>query len=179
MPPPPTFEKKLFAIYIGGRLEQAHIELHDMRFIVAERIEATYPELRRQWWGIPKTLHIDCWAELTHADGYRIRLKSEPSSGAERLYYVNLGGYTEKEFTELHKNSFVVAETPGKAKIKALKTIRHWDAPHKDDLHQIDDVFCLNLPVCEQSLHIHLEKIDDDSPPAFTCYYNPIGKSGS
>jgi Domain of Unknown Function (DUF1543) len=39
---------KLFAIYVGGELEGANIELHDMRFIVAPSIADTYEELRRQ-----------------------------------------------------------------------------------------------------------------------------------
>ena len=33
---------KLFAIYIGGTHEKALIELHDMRFIIAENIKDTY-----------------------------------------------------------------------------------------------------------------------------------------
>jgi hypothetical protein len=38
---------KLFAIYVGGELEGANIELHDMRFVVAPSIGETYDELRR------------------------------------------------------------------------------------------------------------------------------------
>lgn len=69
---------KLFAIYIGGEFEGANIELHDMRFVVAPAITDTYDELRRQWWVIPKSLHIDCWAEIDHVDGYDISLHPEP-----------------------------------------------------------------------------------------------------
>lgn len=47
---------KLFAIYIGGELEDANIELHDMRFVLAPSITETYAEFRRQWWGVPKSL---------------------------------------------------------------------------------------------------------------------------
>lgn len=35
-------KKKLFIIYIGGSHEKAFIELHDMRFVIAETIEDTY-----------------------------------------------------------------------------------------------------------------------------------------
>jgi hypothetical protein len=78
---------KLFAIYIGGELEGANIELHDMRFIVAPSIADTYDELHRQWWGIPKSLHIDCWAEIGEVDGFKVDLRSEPFLGPEALLY--------------------------------------------------------------------------------------------
>ncbi len=37
----------LFVIYIGGSHNQSLIELHDMRFIIANNIEETYDELRQ------------------------------------------------------------------------------------------------------------------------------------
>ena len=43
---------KLFVIYIGGTHEKSLIELHDMRFVVANTIEETYDALRQSWWGI-------------------------------------------------------------------------------------------------------------------------------
>jgi hypothetical protein len=45
---------KLFVIYIGGTHEKALIELHDMRFVIADKIEDTYPALRNSWWGKKK-----------------------------------------------------------------------------------------------------------------------------
>lgn len=60
---------KLFVIYIGGAHEQSLIELHDMRFIVADTIEETYKTLRKSWWGIPSSLHLDAWGVLNYADG--------------------------------------------------------------------------------------------------------------
>ncbi len=167
---------KLFAIYIGGEMRGANIELHDMRFVTAESLDQTHEELRRQWWGTPHTLHIDCWSELSHADGYAIHLKPEPSQDPKKLYYVNLGGYDARHFSEMHKNMFVVAETPAKAKIRALKTVRHWDAFHKDDIYEAEQSFCINNAVENKALYVHLEKIADDGQPPFTCFYKPIGK---
>jgi hypothetical protein len=168
---------KLFAVYVGGDIKGANIELHDMRFAVAETIEATYPELRRQWWGTPSSLHVDCWTELTQADGYKITLKPEPFTGSEKLFYVNLGGYDPQDFSELHKNMFVVAESEQKAKVKALKTVRHWETFHKDDMYDIDQVMALQGHTNLMSLHIHLEKIEDTSPAPFVCAYKNIGKN--
>ncbi|MBF7015511.1 DUF1543 domain-containing protein, partial [Novosphingobium sp. HR1a] len=75
---------KLFAIYIGGEFPGANIEVHDLRFVVANTIEETYAALRRDWWGVPRSLHIDCWAQITHADGHDVSLRSEPFTGPER-----------------------------------------------------------------------------------------------
>jgi hypothetical protein len=167
---------KLFAVYVGGEVKGANIELHDMRFVVAGDIGQTYPELRRQWWGTPQSLHIDCWAELNHADGYHIRLRPEPYLGEEKLFYVNLGGYDTNEFSELHKNMFVVAPSESKAKIRALKTVRHWHAFHQDDIYQAEQAFSLNEEVRVHDLYIHLEKAEHEEPLTFTCHYTPIGK---
>lgn len=40
---------KLFAVYIGGEHPAAHIEVHDVRFIVARSLKTTHDALRRQW----------------------------------------------------------------------------------------------------------------------------------
>lgn len=76
---------KLFAIYIGGEHPRAHIEIHDVRFAVAETVEQTYEQLRAEWWGTPGTLHIDCWAEIDQVDGYAVSLRPERSGARERL----------------------------------------------------------------------------------------------
>lgn len=168
---------KLFAIYIGGEFPGANIEIHDVRFVVADSIEKTHDELRRQWWGIPRSLHIDCWAEVIHADGYNITLRPEPFEGPERLYFVNLGGYEPGEFAECHRNVFVVAENEAKAKYRALKDVRHWVEPHRDDLYEAEKAFCLDETLGEQQLHVHLTPAASPSDPVFTCEYIPIRKA--
>ncbi len=35
--------KNLFVIGIGGRVSNANIEVHDMQFIIAEKLSDTYP----------------------------------------------------------------------------------------------------------------------------------------
>ncbi len=100
---------KLFAIYIGGEHPKAHIEVHDVRFVVAETIRDTYDQLRAEWWGTPGTLHIDCWAEIDHVDGHDVTLQPERAPVRDKLFFVNLGGYDGREFAERHRNLFVVA----------------------------------------------------------------------
>ena len=166
---------KLFAVYVGGEIAGANIELHDMRFVVARSMRDTYPELRRQWWGSPKSLHVDCWAEIAHADGYHVTLRPEPFAGRERLYFVNLGGYDPAEFAERHRNIFVVAESEAKAKKRAIKAVRDWIEPHRDDMYEAEQAFCLNDAAGDARMYLHLTPGAPDGPIPFTCSYTPIG----
>ncbi|MDF0544116.1 DUF1543 domain-containing protein [Sphingobium sp. H39-3-25] len=164
---------KLFAIYIGGEHHAAHIEVHDVRFVVAPSLKATHAELRRQWWGTPGTLHIDCWAEIDHVDGYDVRLRPEVYKGRERLFFVNLGGYDPTDFAEQHRNMFVVAENATQAKARAMATISTWKDGHRDDLYDAEKAFALDAVIGDR-LHIHLEATELMRPPKFTCRYIPL-----
>jgi hypothetical protein len=165
---------KLFAIYIGGELEGANIELHDMRFIVARSIADTYNELRRQWWGIPKSLHIDCWAEITNVDGYDVDLRPELFNGTEKLFYINLGGYQKGEFLEKHKNVFVVASSVTEAKLRAIKEVKSWSVPHRDEMYEAEQAFSLNDCAKKHRLYLHLTRNAQASQLTFVCGYTPI-----
>jgi len=145
-----------------------------MRFVVAQSIEETYDELRKQWWGTPSSLHVDGWAELAHADGYDIELKPEPFSREEKLYYVNLGGYTDGNLIERHKNVFVVAPSLAEAKTRALRANRGWKQLHRDDLYEAEQAFCLADVVGEQRLYIHLTPSAVPREVAFTCKYTSL-----
>lgn len=164
----------LFVIYIGGSYEGALIELHDIRLVIAESIEDTYDSLRKSWWGNTKSLHLDAWGILRWADGYNVEVvEAENSIATHKLYFVNLGGYDSKQFTELHKNIFVVAENEQEAKSRALKYILNWQSPHKDYQFDVDNV--LNI---SKFLNYKIKLMPSISkvPFEFVCGYVPIGK---
>jgi hypothetical protein len=168
---------KLYVIFIGGSTTQSLIELHDMKFIVADKIEDTYAELKNTWWGTPESLHIDAWGALHYADGYEVHLKTEPAQNQEdKLYFVNLGGYDKNEFTELHKNVFVVANSESKAKVKALKQILDWQAHHKDSQCDVDKIIQVAQVVNDKKYYIHLVPTQEEKPFEFSCQYVPIGR---
>jgi hypothetical protein len=164
----------LFMIYIGGKHQNSLIELHDIRFIAAESIQSTYPELRNSWWGVPSSLHLDCYGILKQVDGYDIHLKTLPAPSDEKLYFVNLGGYDASEFTELHRNFCIVAKNVMEAQGKAKKQIAHWESPHKDYSYQIDDVLNVQNAISSQGLYIHLERSQNLIPFDFVAKYVPI-----
>jgi hypothetical protein len=165
---------KLFAFYIGGATSNSNVELHDMRFAVAERMEDCYESLRQQWWGTPASLHVDCWMELTSGDGHAVSLRPEPFAGPERLFFANLGGYDPHQFTELHRNVFVVARNQDEAKKRGLSMIREWTQPHRDTLFEVEHILGLDTIAAPHGLHIHLLPEATPSAPSFVNGYTPI-----
>jgi len=136
----------------------------------------TYDQLRKQWWGTPDSLHVDCWAELDHADGYDVQLKPEPFLGKEKLYYVNLGGYDDSDFLERHKNVFVVAPTLAVAKTRALHAHQGWKQLHRDELYEAEQAFCLADAIGEQRLYVHLLPSTVARNVTFTSNYTLLKK---
>ncbi len=159
---------KLFAFYVGGSTVNSNTEVHDVRFTVGENMEDCYDSLRRQWWGTAESLHIDCWAELTHADDHAIKLSSERYAGANRLFFANLGGYDPEQFTEIHSNVFVVANDKDSAKNRALATVNRWMKPHRDTLFEVEHVVGLSEIAENSGLHIHLTRVSSAPPFTFT-----------
>lgn len=164
---------KLFAIYVGGEHPRANIEVHDVRFVVAGSITETYDQLRADWWGKPGTLHVDCWAEIRRVDGYDVVLKAEPSLAAEKLYFVNLGGYDGKDFVEQHRNLFTVAASVAEAKAKAMRSVSGWKDAHRDDFYEAEHAFALDS-LFGARLNIHLVRGPGDDRLQFTCRYTPL-----
>jgi hypothetical protein len=45
---------QLFRVYLGGSAPKANIELHDIQFVVGDKIEDTYEQLRNSWFVLLK-----------------------------------------------------------------------------------------------------------------------------
>ena len=137
----------LFIVVLGGRSFKSNIEIHDVRWVVGESIEDTFPELRKQWIGKPNGLHIDSYKRIKYVDGYKIvptkcyknnsiNTKKEDKS----LWFINLGGYDPKKMLEEHDFTLVVANKAVDAKKKARKNwISNLIKKHNDDLSGIND----------------------------------------
>jgi len=169
---------RLFAVYVGGSVAGAHVELHDVRFAVGATIEDCYDALRAQWWGEPQSLHLDAWGPLDVVDGHRVTIGAGPAPGAApRLWFVNLGGYDPAEFAELHRNVFVVAEDARAARKRALERIAGWASPHKDYVHEVETVADVAASLAAGRC-IRLEPTADADRFVFETGYLPIGRMG-
>ncbi|MFM8936990.1 MAG: DUF1543 domain-containing protein [Vulcanococcus sp.] len=154
---PPT----LFLAVLGGRSATSLIELHDVRFVAGPSIDATLPELRRQWFGRREGLHLDAYMAVRAVDGWTVSLGRDPAAPRpERLWFVNLGAYRPDSLAELHHFGLVVAASAQAAKAEGR---RRWLQgalqQHKDDLVAVDD--CLALEQLEllggERWHVQLQ----------------------
>jgi len=166
----PTLAPTLFLVVLGGRAATSLIEVHDVRFVVGATIDATIPELRRQWFGRREGLHLDAWMAVRAVDGWTVRLGREPAAPRpERLWFVNLGAYRPDSLAELHQFGLVVAASAAEAKAEAR---RRWLQGalqvHKDDLLAVDD--CLALEqlelLGEGRWHVQLEPHPEGLSPS-------------
>ena len=62
----------------------------------ATALTDTIPDLRRQWIGQRRGMHVDSYRRITRVDGHRVEVLEEPEtearrSGTPQLWFVNLG----------------------------------------------------------------------------------------
>ncbi len=126
-----------------------------MIFTAGDSIESSYEQIMDKWFGDPLRLHIDSWIELTVVDGCRISLRPTASKSSKKLFFINLGAYLPGQFTEVHANAFVVAQSEAEVKKRAkAELLRGAQSVHTDDLYDIDD--CLEIAEVDGQ-HVHLE----------------------
>ncbi|MEM9262950.1 MAG: DUF1543 domain-containing protein [Pseudomonadota bacterium] len=174
---------KLFMILVGGMVEGCHVELHDVRFAIGDTIDDCIPALRAQWWGIPKSLHLDAWGAVEAVDGFSITLTEkgavQRADADHKLFFCNMGGYDPAQFTELHENVLVVAESAQEARRKAIKRIKHWTSPHKDAVLACETVIDV-ASAAGSDWHVALTQTPDHKSGAddfaFEARYVPIGR---
>lgn len=155
-------ELKLFAVLLGGKPLGCTIEQHNMFFGVATEIEDLYPAIKTFWPAAPK-VHVDAYMVLDQIGDFDItpvqRDGVSPEEDGDRVFFVNLGGYREGVFEELHKKLFVVACD----EFTALQAVR-------------GDPFFSECPV---EPHIddkmQLGEFDDDSPIDVGAHIAPLG----
>ncbi len=135
----------LFLVVLGGRVEKANVELHDVRWVVGSRIEDTYDILKSDWFGNAKGLHIDSYKKVEFVDGYKIKLRNIQNKKLKKsfngnnikknLWFVNIGGYSPNSMQEKHEFGLVVASSKLEAKnIAKSKWLNGCKKKHKDDI---------------------------------------------
>lgn len=128
--------KKVFMIGIGGDVEGANIEVHDIQFVLARSIEDTYEELKRRWYGTDISLHIDSYKILDYINGYKVDVNGESK---ETLYMITYGGSNKHIFGEVHHSDFILASNIDEAEEIASKNINKYS--DMDHIDKVIDVF--------------------------------------
>tara|TARA_Y100001968_G_scaffold48231_1_gene38532 strand:+ start:156 stop:713 length:558 start_codon:yes stop_codon:yes gene_type:complete len=138
----------LFIVVLGGRSIKSNIEIHDVRWVIGESIEDTFPELRKQWLGKKVGLHIDSYKCIKYIDGYEIVISKSNIDNLTftktedlTLWFVNLGGYNPKKMYEEHEFNLIVARKAKDAKKKAKQNWKsNLESKHNDDYSGINNV---------------------------------------
>tara|TARA_A100001035_G_C27763104_1_gene492265 strand:- start:68 stop:646 length:579 start_codon:yes stop_codon:yes gene_type:complete len=140
-------EVYLYLVVIGGRIPKANIEIHDVRWVIGSKIEDTFNELKKGWFGSIDGLHIDSYKKIYSVDGYKIKLKKtineitknnliRKTNNTQKLWFINLGGYDPKSMQEKHEFGLVVASTASDAKkVAKSKWLYGLKKIHNDDIN--------------------------------------------
>ena len=167
-----TNEKYLFLVVVGGKSTKANIELHDVRWLIGSRIEDTFEQIRNDWFGEIKGLHIDSYKKITNIDGYKIELfedkeeQNNPnnkrflkSNSAMKLWFVNLGGYKNDSMIEYHEFGLFVANSSQEAITRAKRSLlTGFMQKHKDDISDLTSF--VEVDDCQPITQISSWRID-------------------
>ena len=140
-------ELNLYLVVVGGRIPQANIEVHDVRWVIGSKIEDTFDFLRKDWFGAIDGFHIDSYKKIYSVDGYKIKIKKsqikksamnliKKVKNTKKLWFINLGGYDPKSMQEKHEFGLVVASSASDAKKMAKsKWLNSFLKKHNDDIN--------------------------------------------
>ncbi|MCH7295985.1 DUF1543 domain-containing protein [Acinetobacter higginsii] len=135
----------LFMVMLGGRHARANTEVHDVVMAIGESLSEVIPQLKQAWFGESKGLHIDAWAQISGVQSQGVNYQIQFSDAAplaldEKLYLINLGGYSLNTFGELHSYHLVLAPDAVIAKQLGKQFIEQdWHKPHTDRVVDVDD----------------------------------------
>lgn len=163
-------DEKLFVVIVGGYPDGAHVEVHDVRFVVGRDLPDCFDDLKAQWWGPQKRFHIDAWGVLEWADGFDVAISNGVALESPRLWFVNLGGYLSDRFQEMHKNVFVVADTAAEAKTRALNMAPDWSSAHRDVLFDVENTIDVASTLAAD-FQISLTPAAEEKPFLFEARY--------
>jgi hypothetical protein len=120
-------ESMLFMLLLGCRPPGRNTEQHDIFFGIGETLKDLVPAIKKSWPEAKGNIHIDAWRKVTNVNDYPIVVAAKhsmiPVQHREReLFFINLGGYKENLFDEVHYKMLVVAANLEEAKVKARET---------------------------------------------------------
>ncbi|CAM3628095.1 DUF1543 domain-containing protein [Pontibacter korlensis] len=134
---------------LGCRPAGRNTEQHDMFFSIADSVKDLVPEIKAFWPEAKGNIHVDAWREVTQVNGHSISVvpkeTGEPAADAEKLFFLNLGGYKPNEFDEFHYKMLAVAQDSAGAVKQAKSTAFYKHTGFKGATSHIDDKFGVDV----------------------------------
>lgn len=133
---------------LGCTPKGRHTEQHDIFFGVGNSVKDLKQEIIDFWPEAKGNIHLDAWREVTSVDGYQVKVVGAEESLPEQpyqLFFINLGGYRENEFDELHYRMVVVAASKAEAIQRAKQTAFYKHCGFKGATSHIDDKYGVDV----------------------------------
>ncbi|MDI3320114.1 DUF1543 domain-containing protein [Pinibacter soli] len=142
---------KLYMLLLGCKPKGRNTEQHDMFFTISDSLKNTVATIQDFWPEAKDKIHIDAWREVKHVEGFTIEVlekeegKAVVQSTANKLFFINLGGYKQNEFEEFHYKMLVVAEEKSVAIQKAKQTAFYKHCGFEGANSHIDDKYGVDV----------------------------------
>ena len=141
-------EPRLFMILLGATPKGRNIEQHDIFFGIASSVKDLLPEMKAFWPEAKDKIHIDAYRIVNKVGNYKVGVVAKADEVKEALtslFFLNLGGYKQGEFEELHYKMLVVADQKALAIKEAKETAFYKHTGFKGATSHIDDKFGVDV----------------------------------
>jgi len=139
---------KLFMILLGATPKGRNIEQHDIFFGIASSVKDLLPEMKAFWPEANGKIHIDAYRMVNKVGNFKVEViakADEVKTDKTSLFFLNLGGYKQGEFEELHYKMLVVADQKAAAIKEAKETAFYKHTGFKGATSHIDDKFGVDV----------------------------------
>lgn len=138
---------KLFYVILGATPPGRNIEQHDVFFGIAEKMADLVPAMKNFWPEAKGKIHIDCYREVRSVNGYTVEVveKNTEAAADVHLYFINLGGYTPGNFTELHEQHLMVGTSLSDVTKRVKQTEFYKKMTFKNATSHIDDKYGVDI----------------------------------
>jgi hypothetical protein len=185
-----TNQPQLFMVLLGAKPKGRHTEQHDIFFGIANNLKELLPQMLAFWPETEGKMHIDAYRIVQKVGKYKVQVVeniNQVQTAKQALYFLNLGGYKEGEFEELHYKMLIVADEKAKAINEAKLTafykhtgfkgaVSHIDDKYGvdvDDLFDIEDILAESTKAKYKLVFTNSDKLDEDE---INLGYLPIAK---
>ncbi|MGC4103137.1 DUF1543 domain-containing protein [Ferruginibacter sp.] len=140
-------EQQLFFLILGCKPAGRNTEQHDAFFGVGTSLKDLIPQMEAFWPDAGK-IHIDSWRAITNVDGHTIKVVSRETAlpaVANKLFFLNLGGYKPNDLEEYHYKLLTVSKDKGEAVAQAKKTAFYLHNGFAGATSHIDDKYGVDV----------------------------------
>jgi len=138
---------KLFMLLLGCKPKGRHTEQHDIFFTIGSSLLDIKPQIQAFWPDGGK-IHIDAWRTVEFVEGNQISIErkaDESTTNAQKLFFLNLGGYKPAEFEEFHYKMLVIAKNKTAAIKQAKSSAFYLHTGFKGAASHIDDQYGIDV----------------------------------